>query len=181
MIGQDNRRGNSLWLCPVPAVGTFLLTRTWGEDPIEAKVFSAYPYVQPIIMKTPLLAILTFIPCLAFAQSSSSVSTSSTSTTQSSETTHHYSHKSPKQQLAWLTTKLGLNATQQGQISPVLVSKDAQMKTISGNASLTEVQKHDQVSTLFQSSNTQIESFLTPDQVTQFEALHQHHGKVSVQ
>jgi hypothetical protein len=138
-------------------------------------------------MKIPLLALLTFAPCLVLAQSSSPDSTTSTTTTTAtttapaSGTLHRSSHKSPKQQLAWLTTKLGLNATQQGQIAPVLVSKDAQMKTISGDTGLTDEQRHDQMSTLFENSNTQIESFLTSDQMTQFEALHQHHDKVSVQ
>ena len=136
-------------------------------------------------MKTPLLAILTLVPGLAFAQSSTSDSATSTSTstvtstTSSSDTTHRHSHRGPKEQLTWLTTKLGLSATQQGQIGPVLVSKDTQMKTISGDTSLTQVQKHDQMSTLSESSNTQIESFLTPDQVTQFQALREH--KASVQ
>ena len=130
-------------------------------------------------MKLPLIVTLAFLPCLALAQSSSSNSTSSAPTTRPSETAHNYSHKSPKQQLAWLTTKLGLNVTQQGQIGPVLVSKDAQMKTISGDTSLTEKQKHDQMGSLFESSNKQVESFLTSDQATQFEAMRQHHAKSS--
>ena len=128
-------------------------------------------------MKLPLLAILTFLPCLALADSTTD-STSTPFTTQSSETGHHH-HLSPEQQLAWLTTKLGLSTTQQGQIGPVLISRDAQLKTIFEDKSLTEDQKHEKIKALFESTNLQIESFLNPAQVPVFKALHQHHDKPS--
>lgn len=78
-----------------------------------------------------------------------------------------------------MTTKLGLSSTQQGQIGPVLTSKDTQMKSIFENTSLTKDQKHAQMEALMKSSNQQIESFLNPAQVQTFEQLHQHHGKSS--
>jgi hypothetical protein len=136
-------------------------------------------------MKIPLLAILTIVPCLAVAQSSPSVSTTSTSTitstTSSTDTTHRDSHRSPKEQLAWLTTKLGLSATQQGQIGPVLDSKDTEMNMINGNTSLSEGEKQDKMGRESERSDYRIESYLTPIQVTQFQALGQPRDKVSVQ
>jgi len=135
-------------------------------------------------MKLPLLAVLAFLPCVALAQSttdSDSGSTSSTNPPACSGSGHGKGkhHFSPQQQLARLTTKLGLSDTQQGQIGPVLVSRDAQLKAIFQNTSLSKEQKHEQAKAVFQASKQQIESFLTPEQVTQFEALHQKHGKRS--
>jgi hypothetical protein len=132
-------------------------------------------------MKLPLLAILTFLPCVALAQStadsdSTSDSGSTSSTDKCSDSGHkHWHHHSPAQQLAWLTTKLSLSDTQQGQIGPVLTSRDTQLKTIFENQSLSKEQKHAQAKSVFESTNQQIESFLDGDQVTEFEALHHHH------
>jgi len=125
-------------------------------------------------MKLPLIIALAFLPCLALAQST-------TDTNQPSGTApnqwHHHHHFSPEQQLARLTTKLGLSETQQGQIGPVLVSRDAQLKAIHENTSLTKEQKHEQHKALRASTRQQIESFLNPAQVAQFKALHHHHDK----
>ena len=131
-------------------------------------------------MKIPLLVTLAFLPCLALAQSTTD--TSSTNCPSCSGPKHWQHHpQSPEQQLAFLTTKLGLSETQQGQIGPVLVSRDAKLKTIFEDTSLTKEQKHEQIKALMESTNTQIESFLTPEQVTQFEALHQDHAKPAQQ
>jgi len=89
----------------------------------------------------------------------------------------HHHHKTPEQQLAFLTTKLDLSATQQGQIGPVLTSRDTQIKAIRDNTTLTEDQKHEQIKAVIESTNQQIESFLNPTQVTEFKDLHQHHDK----
>ena len=137
-------------------------------------------------MKLPLLAVLAFLPCVALAQSttdSDSGSTSSTNPPACSGSGHGKGkhHFSPQQQLARLTTKLGLSDTQQGQIGPVLVSRDAQFKTIHENTSLSEDQKHEQMKALMESTNQQIESFLNPAQVAQFKEMHQHHDKPAPQ
>jgi hypothetical protein len=125
-------------------------------------------------MKLPLLITLAFLPCIALAQSTTP-STNCPSCAGQKEWHHH--PQSPEKQLAFLTSKLGLSDTQQGQIGPVLVSRDAQLKTIFQDTSLTKEQKHEQVKALMESTNTQIESFLNPAQVAQFKELHQHQDK----
>ena len=124
-------------------------------------------------MKIPLLVTLAFLPCLALAQST----TDTTPPSGTAPKEWHHRHESPEQQLAWLTTKLDLSTTQQGQIGPVLVARDKQLKAIRENTTLTEDQKHEQIKALIESTNQQIESFLNPAQVTQFKELHQHHDK----
>jgi hypothetical protein len=129
-------------------------------------------------MKLPLLALLTLLPCAAWAQATTgSDTTTSTNQAACSGPKHRRYHHDEAQQLQWLTTKLGLSSTQQGQIGPVLSSRDTQMKTIFQNTSLSKEQKHEQVKALVQSSKQQIESYLNPTQVQTFEQLHHHHGK----
>ena len=129
-------------------------------------------------MKLPLLAILTLLPCVAWAQATTdSGSTSSTNQPTCSAPKHRWHHHDAAQQLQWLTTKLDLSSTQQGEIGPVLTSKDSQMKTIFHNTSLSKEQKHEQIKALMQSSKQQIESYLNPTQVQTFEQLHHHHDK----
>jgi len=124
-------------------------------------------------MKLPLLVTFAFLPCLALAQSTTD--TNQPSCTAPNQWHHH--HHSPEQQLAWLTTKLGLSDIQQGQIKPILVSRDEQLKALHENTSLSEDQKHEQMKALIESTNQQIVSFLNPAQVAQFKELHQHHDK----
>ena len=128
-------------------------------------------------MKIPLLITLAFLPCLALAQSTTSTNQPSCNGPKLGQ----HQPPSPEQQLARLTTKLGLSDTQQGQIGPVLVSRDAQFKTIHENTSLSEDQKHEQMKALMESTNQQIESFLNPAQVAQFKEMHQHHDKPAPQ
>ena len=133
-------------------------------------------------MKLPLIITLAFLPCLALAQSTTiSAPTCSTNQPSSTEQKPLHHHLSPEKELAWLTTKLGLSDTQQGQIKPLLVSKTEKLKAIHEDTSLTEDQKHAQSKALIESTDQQIESFLTPAQVTQFEALHQDHAKPAQQ
>ena len=128
-------------------------------------------------MKLPLLVTLAVLPCLALAQSTTN--TNQPCCTGPKPGQRH--PPSPEQQLARLTTKLGLSATQQGQIGPVLVSRDEQLKALFENTSLTKEQKHEQMKALMESTNQQIVSFLKPAQVAQFEALHQHPDKPAPQ
>jgi len=76
-----------------------------------------------------------------------------------------------------LTTKLSLSDTQQGEIKPILVSRDEQIKAIFENTSLSEDQKHQQIQAIIESTNQQIKTFLNPAQVPIFKSLHDHHGK----
>jgi len=130
-------------------------------------------------MKLPLLLVaLAFLPGLALAQATpGSDATTATSPDQTEGGGHkHWHHRTPEQQLAWLTSKLDLTDTQQTQIGTVLTSRDTQFKTIHQDASLTKEEKHQQMKALMESSNQQIESYLTSGQLAQFQALHQHHA-----
>ena len=123
-------------------------------------------------MKSALLATLAFLPCLALAQSMTNAPSSSAPSSTANVKPYHHQF-SPRKQLAWLTAKLGLSETQQGQIKPLLVSKDKKLKAIHQDSSLTDDQKQTKLKALFDSTHQQIESFLTPAQVTEYEAIHQ--------
>ena len=124
-------------------------------------------------MKLKLLAILTLLPSLAIAQS-----TSDSTPPPGVGGQWHHQGGNPDAELARLTAKLTLTSDEQSEIKPVLVSKDEQMKNIFANTSLTPAEKQEQMKTLSDSSKQKIESYLTPAQVTLFESMHDHkqHG-----
>ena len=81
----------------------------------------------------------------------------------------------PDQQLAMLTSKLQLSDTQEGEIKPVLTSRDTQMKSIFTDSSLSQDQKRQQMMSVMESTSQQIESFLNPAQVAEYKQMHEHH------
>jgi hypothetical protein len=132
-------------------------------------------------MKISLLVSLALLPCVALAQSNTDTSSSDSTNAPGGSGGHHWHHRpmSPDQQLAMLTSSLQLSDIQQGQIKPVLVSRDTQMKSIFTDTSLSEDQKREQMKSAMESSEQQIESFLNPAQLAKYKAFHaqhMHHG-----
>jgi Spy/CpxP family protein refolding chaperone len=125
-------------------------------------------------MKLPLLAFLTFLPCLALAQPAPPDADQA-----SGPGAEHGQHhpEGPDRQLARLTEKLNLTDAQQAQIKPILVSRDQQLKAIFDNTSLTAEAKHDQAKKVFEGTDQKIESFLTSEQDGIFTALRQHRDR----
>jgi len=84
-------------------------------------------------------------------------------------------------QLAHLTTALGLTTDQQAQIKPILDAAHTQVKATFQNSSLTQEQKMTQVKSTLEAANSQINGILTPAQQAQFATLkqqwHHHHGQ----
>ena len=132
-------------------------------------------------MKTSILTFLVVLPCAAMAQTTTDTSTTPSTPSDSPDTSgsshkwgHHHGFFSPDQELKFLTTKLTLSDTQQGEIKPILVSKDDQLKALHDNTSLTEDQKHQQMKTIFETTHEQIKGYLNPAQVPLFESMHHH-------
>jgi Spy/CpxP family protein refolding chaperone len=63
-----------------------------------------------------------------------------------------------------LATELNLTAEQENQIKPVLQDEFKQLKSVSYDASLTAEQKKTRATGIHDSTKSQINSFLTPDQ-----------------
>ena len=79
--------------------------------------------------------------------------------------------------VAFLTEKLGLNASQQASLRTILVAKAAQKKAIWADTSLSEEQKKAKWHPLHKAFHEQIEALLTPEQKKIFATLHHHHDK----
>jgi hypothetical protein len=92
------------------------------------------------LMKTSLLAIFSFLPCLALADSSSTS-----------------------------TDRLNLSPSQQEAIKPILVAEADKRKSIEDDTTLSVQEKHDQTGEVHRASLQQIKALFTPEQMAQIE------------
>ena len=126
-------------------------------------------------MKTTLLAVLSFLPCLAFADSTTDSTTTSPSTVSPTTTAHSPSVTDPNKELATMTQRLNLTPNQQDEIKPILVAEAQKREEILSDTTLTSIQKHDQLGAEHRASLQQIKAYFTPDQMTQIEQGQNHH------
>jgi periplasmic protein CpxP/Spy len=77
-------------------------------------------------------------------------------------------------QLEHLTRKLNLTSDQQAQIRPILQDRDQKMQALWQDQSTDQQDKHSQMRSIRENSNTQIEAVLTDQQKQQFEQMQQH-------
>ena len=94
-----------------------------------------------------------------------------------------YGHRglNPEAQLQHLTKQLDLTTEQQTQIKPILENRDAQMKQLWQDQSVSQQDRHAKMLALHQDSNSKIEAVLNDTQKQKFEQMqtkmHQHmHG-----
>ena len=108
------------------------------------------------LMKTSLLAIFSFLPCLALADSSS------TSTSPGGV-------PDPTAELKVMTDRLNLSPSQQEAIKPILVAEADKRKSIEDDTTLSVQEKHDQTGEVHRASLQQIKALFTPEQMAQIE------------
>jgi protein CpxP len=75
--------------------------------------------------------------------------------------------------LNWLSQQLNLTDEQKTKLQPILQNAGQQMKSVRENTSLTQDQKRSQMMQIHQSTDSQIESVLTPDQQQKFAQIKQ--------
>ena len=114
-----------------------------------------------IPMKITPLTVLLFLPCLALAESPSTVI--------SPEVT---------KQLAVMTANLKLTSAQQNKIRPILAYEAEKKTAIESNTTLSDKQKHDQVGTVHRAALQQIKKVFTPEQMKLIES-DMHHSSSS--
>lgn len=73
--------------------------------------------------------------------------------------------------LNWLSQQLSLTDTQKAQLQPILQSQQQQMMQVRDDTSLSQEQKRDRMKQIHQSSQSQINGILTPDQQQKFTQL----------
>jgi Spy/CpxP family protein refolding chaperone len=92
------------------------------------------------------------------------------------QTPHHFRHHqpSPERQTAHLTKALNLTPGQAAKLEPILADRDQKMAALWQNQSLAPQDKHAQMKALHQSTEQQLATVLTPDQLQQIKQMH--HG-----
>lgn len=75
--------------------------------------------------------------------------------------------------LDWFSQQLSLTDDQKAKLQPILQNEEQQMRSIHENTSLTQDQQRSQIMQIHQSSESQIESVLTPDQQQKFAQIKQ--------
>ena len=70
-----------------------------------------------------------------------------------------------------LATQLNLTPEQKMKLFPILKAEAPKLQAIKSNTSLTGMQKLEQVRTLHEQTNPQVQAILTPDQFTQLQTI----------
>jgi periplasmic protein CpxP/Spy len=85
-----------------------------------------------------------------------------------------YGHRgmmNPDEQLNHLTKALSLSSDQQAQIKPILENRDAQMKQLWQDQSLSQQDRHAKMQSIHQDTNSKIEAVLNDTQKQKFEEM----------
>ena len=77
--------------------------------------------------------------------------------------------------LEWLSKELNLTDDQKAQVKPILDEQSKQMRATQEDSSLTQEQKHEKMKQIHQSTHSQIDGILTPEQQKKFAQLKEQH------
>jgi Spy/CpxP family protein refolding chaperone len=93
----------------------------------------------------------------------------------------HHRQPSPQREAEHLSKRLNLSPDQTAKLEPIFANRDQQMETIRSNGQLTQQDAHMQMRALMKTTNDQLSSVLTPDQMQQMRQMrrgpHGMHGQ----
>lgn len=120
-------------------------------------------------------AVLLFFACSVAVRAQDAGTQESKAQAQTEAGPHHGQSAS---HLDWLTKELNLTDEQKAQVKPILDEQSKQMRATQEDTSLTEEQKHEKMKQIHQSTHSQINGILTPEQKKKFaEMKEQHKGQ----
>ena len=76
-----------------------------------------------------------------------------------------------RSRLEWLSKELNLTDEQKTKVKPILEDEGKQVKAAREDTSLSQEQKHDKMKQIHETTNSQINDILTPDQQKKFSEL----------
>ncbi|HEX7422970.1 MAG TPA: hypothetical protein VF311_03650 [Terriglobales bacterium] len=122
-----------------------------------------------MLKRFTLAVFLMAIVCsVALAQYSQSTNTEG----QNSTSNDAAAHKAQMQKhLEWLGQQLNLTDDQKEKLKPILQDQHKQMKAVRDDTALTQDQKHENMKQIHESTHTQIQAILTPEQQEKFKQL----------
>lgn len=77
--------------------------------------------------------------------------------------------------LEWLSEELNLTDAQKAKVKPILEDQEKQMRALRADTSLSQEQKHEKMMQLHETTHSQINGILTPDQQKKFAQLKEQH------
>jgi Spy/CpxP family protein refolding chaperone len=89
----------------------------------------------------------------------------------------HHHHPNPQRQAAMLSRHLNLTPDQTARLEPIFAERDQKFHALMQDQSLTPEQRHEQFRTIHQSTQQQLASVLTPDQLQQMKAMRHNHRR----
>ena len=92
---------------------------------------------------------------------------------------HHRGHHAPnpQKQAEMISKKLNLSADQTAKLTPIFADRDQKFQALMQDQSLTQDQRHAQMKAIHQSTEQQLATVLTPDQMQQLKSMkHGHRG-----
>ena len=91
---------------------------------------------------------------------------------------HHRHHApDPQKQAEFISKKLNLSADQTAKLAPIFADRDQKTQALFQDQSLTPDQRHAQMKAIHQSTEQQLATVLSPDQLQQLKAMrHNHRG-----
>jgi Spy/CpxP family protein refolding chaperone len=88
---------------------------------------------------------------------------------------HHHS-PNPQRQAEHLSKTLNLTPDQTAKLTPIFADRDQKMAALFQNQQLAPQDKHQQMHAIQKSTNEQLATVLTPDQLQQLKSMHHEHG-----
>jgi Spy/CpxP family protein refolding chaperone len=92
---------------------------------------------------------------------------------------HHGGHHAPnpQRQAEFISKKLNLSADQTAKLTPIFADRAQKFQALMQDQSLTPDQRHEQMKAIHQSTEQQLATVLTPDQMQQLKSMkHGHRG-----
>lgn len=121
-----------------------------------------------MLRKIQFAALFLAVPLFFGYSVSTRAQDSGSQATAQSQTMHQGQHES---RLEWMTKELNLTDDQQAKMKPVLADEMKQMKSVRDDTTLTQDQKRDKMKEIHQSTDSQVNDILTPDQQKKYADL----------
>ena len=114
----------------------------------------------------------------AFAQQAQPTLPENSSPNANAPYNHHGHHApNPQKQAEMISKKLNLSADQTAKLTPIFADRAQKFQALMQDQSLTPEQRHEQMKAIHESTEQQLATVLSPDQLQQLKSMrHGHHG-----
>lgn len=89
----------------------------------------------------------------------------------------HHHHANPQREADFLSRRLSLSADQTAKLEPIFADRDQKFQALRQDQSLTPQQRHEQMRAIHQSTEQQLATVLSPDQLQQMKAMRHNHRR----